>query len=159
MICIFVQLLMQVKRKKDGEKTYWLMLEWHEIVKCSFLSSFLFLKLRALCSKLLSLDKSLSSTFIQSFSYARCNLHKGQIISKRLFGILGFFQKTNEQIRFLVLLGKKPNSFVRFLEESEDTISFFEIIWPLVGMHTLNSLLYVRFGKQISKYIFYYMKN
>ena len=25
---------------------------------------------------------------------------KGQIISKRLFGILGFFQKTNEQIRF-----------------------------------------------------------
>ena len=78
MICIFVQLLMQVKRKKDGKKTYWLMLEWHEIVKCSFLSSFLFLKLRALCSKLLSLDKSLSSTFIQSFSYARCNLHKGQ---------------------------------------------------------------------------------
>ena len=25
---------------------------------------------------------------------------KGQIISKGLFGILGFFQKTNEQIRF-----------------------------------------------------------
>ena len=51
------------------------MLEWHEIVKCSFLSSFLFLKLSALCSELLSLDKSLSSTFIQSFSYAICNMH------------------------------------------------------------------------------------
>ena len=25
---------------------------------------------------------------------------KGQIISKGLFGILGFFRKTNEQIRF-----------------------------------------------------------
>ena len=25
---------------------------------------------------------------------------KGQIISKRLFGILGFFQKTNKQIHF-----------------------------------------------------------
>ena len=25
---------------------------------------------------------------------------KGQIISKGIFGILGFFQKTNEQIRF-----------------------------------------------------------
>ena len=32
---------------------------------------------------------------------------KSQMISKGLFGILGFFQKTNEQIRFLVLLGKK----------------------------------------------------
>jgi hypothetical protein len=27
-------------------------------------------------------------------------LAKGQITSKGLFGILGFFQKTNEQIRF-----------------------------------------------------------
>ena len=37
---------------------------------------------------------------------------KGQIILKGLFGILQFFQKMNEQIRF---------SFVHFLEESEDT--------------------------------------
>ena len=27
-------------------------------------------------------------------------VHKGQLISKGLFGILEFFQKTNEQIRF-----------------------------------------------------------
>ena len=46
-------------------------------------------------------------------------ISKGQIISKGLFGILGFFQKTNEEIRF---------SFVRSLEESEDTKSHFEII-------------------------------
>jgi hypothetical protein len=37
---------------------------------------------------------------------------KGQITSKALFGILGFFQKTNEQICFLVLLGK-TTEFVR----------------------------------------------
>ena len=30
------------------------------------------------------------------------------------------------------LLGKKPNSFVRFLEEIEDTKSAFEINWPLL---------------------------
>ena len=29
-----------------------------------------------------------------------CKLSKGQIISKGLFGTLGFFQKTNKQIRF-----------------------------------------------------------
>ena len=37
---------------------------------------------------------------------------KGQIISKRLFGILGFFQKTNKQIRFYYCQAKK-NEFVR----------------------------------------------
>ena len=46
---------------------------------------------------------------------------KGQITSKGLFGILGFFQKNERSNSFLVLLGKKkPNSYVRFLEESED---------------------------------------
>ena len=39
---------------------------------------------------------------------------KGQIISKGLFGILGFFQKTNKQIRFQYWQAKKQNSFVRF---------------------------------------------
>ena len=33
-------------------------------------------------------------------SHTKILASKGQIISKRLFGILGFFQKTNEQIRF-----------------------------------------------------------
>ena len=121
MICIFVQLLMQVKRKKDGKKTYWLMLEWHEIVKCSFLSSFLFLKLRALCSKLLSLDKSLSSTFIQSFSYARCNLHKGQTNSKWFFQADVSSKKWTNKFDFTTC----ELVFVRFLEESEDTIKTF----------------------------------
>ena len=46
---------------------------------------------------------------------------KGQIISKGLFGILGFFQKTNERIRFFSLTVLKTNLFVRFSEESEDT--------------------------------------
>ena len=46
---------------------------------------------------------------------------KGQIISKGLFGTLGFFQKTNKQIRFFCLTVQKTNLFVRFLEESEGT--------------------------------------
>ena len=39
---------------------------------------------------------------------------KGQIISKRLFGILGFFQKDKQTNSFLLLLGKKKRirSFV-----------------------------------------------
>ena len=57
-------------------------------------------------------------------------LPKGQVILKGLFGILGFFQKINEQIheqiRFIT------NSLVCFLEESGDTKSRFEIIWPLI---------------------------
>ena len=46
---------------------------------------------------------------------------KGQIISKGLFGILGFLQRTNEQILFSTVRQKKMNSFVRFLEESNPT--------------------------------------
>ena len=52
------------------------------------------------------------------------NCGKGQIISKGLFGVLEFSQKTNERIR----LSSKKNSFVRFLREFEDTKSPFEII-------------------------------
>ena len=49
---------------------------------------------------------------------------KGQIISKELFGVLEFSQKTNEQIR-----RSSKNEFVRsFFGEFEDTKSPFEII-------------------------------
>ena len=37
------------------------------------------------------------------------------------FGILGFFQKTNERIQYFCLTVLKTNLFVCFLEESEDT--------------------------------------
>ena len=53
---------------------------------------------------------------------------KGQIISKGLFGILGFFQKNERTNSFLVRQPRKTNLFVRFLEESEDTKNCFEII-------------------------------
>ena len=39
--------------------------------------------------------------------------------------------KGHFEINWPLLLGKKKNSFVCFLEESEDTKSHFEIIWPL----------------------------
>ena len=56
---------------------------------------------------------------------------KGQLILKGRFGILEFFQKTNERIRFLVLLGKKPNSFVRFMEESLAWKKHYDFVWHL----------------------------
>ena len=41
------------------------------------------------------------------------NITKGRIISKGLFGFLGFFQKTNEQIRFsTVVVRQKTNGSV-----------------------------------------------
>ena len=55
---------------------------------------------------------------------------KGQIIPK-VFVVSSDSSKKRQTNSFLVLLGKKTNSFVRFLEESEDTKSRFEIIWPL----------------------------
>ena len=45
---------------------------------------------------------------------------KGQLISKGLFGILEFFQKTNEQ--------KKS---IRFLEESSAWKKHYDFDWPL----------------------------
>ena len=56
---------------------------------------------------------------------------KGQIISKR-FLVSSDSSKNERTNSILVLLGKKRNLFVRFLEESADTKSRFEIIWPLV---------------------------
>ena len=48
-------------------------------------------------------------------------LSKGQLISKGLFGILEFFQKTNERIR----------SFIHFLEESLSWKKHYDFVWPL----------------------------
>jgi hypothetical protein len=52
---------------------------------------------------------------------------KGQIISKGLFGVLEFSQKTNKRI----CRSSKNNSSVHFLGKLKDTKSPFEIIWPL----------------------------
>ena len=72
---------------------------------------------------------------------------KGQIVSKGLFGILGFFKKTNEQIRFLVLLGQK-NEFV---------CSFFGKIRgyqkPLYTMTLVNPFALMKV-REMSIYIF-----
>ena len=45
----------------------------------------------------------------------------GQIISKCFFGVFGFFQKKNEKKSTSGIIVVKSNSFVRFLEEIEDT--------------------------------------
>ena len=48
------------------------------------------------------IDKVKGGIISESFPSIQkvCQITKGQINSKGLFGILGFFQKTNEQIHF-----------------------------------------------------------
>ena len=48
-----------------------------------------------------------------------------------IFGILRFFQKTNEWIRFFGLTVLKTNLFVPFWKNPRVPKSPFEIIWPL----------------------------
>ena len=88
------------------------------------------------------MDKKIRET---SDSYFRNRLFdpfeeaKGQIISKWFFGVFDFLQKTNENKSTWGIIVVKSNSFVRFLEEIEDTKNHFEIIWPLVTI--LKALL------------------
>jgi hypothetical protein len=62
-------------------------------------------------------------------------LAKGQIISKGLFGILEFFQKTNERILFYYCWAKNPNLFVCFLEESSACKKHYDSVWTLSNLH------------------------
>ena len=56
---------------------------------------------------------------------------KGQLISKCLFGVFNFFQKTNKNKSTWGIKVVKSNYFVRFLEELRIPKSPFEINWPL----------------------------
>ena len=56
---------------------------------------------------------------------------KGQIISKWIFGVFDFLQKTNENKSIWGIIVVKSNFFVRFLEEIEDIKTPFKINWPL----------------------------
>ena len=56
---------------------------------------------------------------------------KGQLISKRFFGVTDFLQKTNERIRLYYFDTSVRLVFVRFLEEIDDPKNHFEINWPL----------------------------
>ena len=46
---------------------------------------------------------------------------KGQLISKWFFGVVDFLQKTNENKSTWGIIVVKLNSFVRFLEEIDDS--------------------------------------
>ena len=63
---------------------------------------------------------------------------KGQLILKHIFDVFSFFKKTNENKLTWGIIVLKSNSFVRFLEEIEDTKNPFEIIWPLVSQRFSN---------------------
>ena len=55
---------------------------------------------------------------------------KGQLISKRFFGVVDFLQKTNENKSTWGIIEVNSNLFVRFLEETDDPKNHFEINWP-----------------------------
>ena len=65
-------------------------------------------------------------------SYYCSNIVKGQIMSKWLFGVFDFLQKTNENKSTWGIIVVKSNLFLRFLEEIDDPKNHFEINWPLV---------------------------
>ena len=57
--------------------------------------------------------------------------NKGQLVSKCLFGVFNFFQKTNENKSTWGFIAVKLNSFIRFLEETSAWKNHFEFVWPL----------------------------
>ena len=57
--------------------------------------------------------------------------YKGHLISKCLFGVFNFFQKTNKNKSTWCIIVVKSNSFVRFLEETSAWKNHFEFVWPL----------------------------
>ena len=62
----------------------------------------------------------------------KCKVTKGQLISKCLFGVFNFFQKTNKNKSTWGIIVVKSNLFVRFLEETLAWKNHFEFVWPLV---------------------------
>ena len=63
---------------------------------------------------------------------------KGQLISKCLFGVFKFFQKTNENKSTWDIIVVKSDFFVRFLEELRITKSPCKINWPLTKSYHLT---------------------
>ena len=59
--------------------------------------------------------------------------YKCQLISKCLFGVFNFFQKTDENKSTWGILVVKSNSFVHFLEDFMAWQFAFEFYWPLLG--------------------------
>ena len=62
-----------------------------------------------------------------------CHWLKGQLISKCLFGVFDFFQKTNKIKLTWGIIVVKSNSFVCFWRKSMTPKNHFEINWPLVA--------------------------
>ena len=56
---------------------------------------------------------------------------KGQLISKCLYGVFNFFQKSKENKSTWDIIVVKSNSFVHFLEEFTAWQFAFEVYWPL----------------------------
>ena len=78
-------------------------------------------------TRLLLLSQMIIENIFFRLSRTSLQSAKGQIISKCLFGVFNFFQKTNTTRRTLV----KTNSFFHFLEEFTAWQFACEINWPL----------------------------
>ena len=69
---------------------------------------------------------------ISSIKYQQKHtFYKGQLISKRLFGIFNSPKKTNKKIQLYYNGNSSRNGFVRFLGELRKPKRHFEINWPL----------------------------
>ena len=79
-------------------------------------------------------DKTTMVTAEKQWAYSD-NSIKGQLILKRIFEVVNFLQKTNENKFTWGLIVVKLNSFVCFLEEIDDPKNHFEINWPLVSKY------------------------
>ena len=64
---------------------------------------------------------------------------KDQLISKCLFAVLNFFQKTNENELNWGIIVLKLDWFVRFLGESSAWINHYDFVWPLKKNQILKS--------------------
>ena len=75
-----------------------------------------------------------SGTKTDSLSIGSGAVVKGQLISKCLFGVFNFSQKTNENMSTWGIVVVKSNFFVRFLRELKMPKRHFENNWPLAGL-------------------------
>ena len=67
-------------------------------------------------------------------------MFKGQLISKCLFSVFHFFQKTNKNKLTWGIIVVKPNLSVHFYEELSAWKNYYDFVLPLVSVYLLAAL-------------------
>ena len=74
---------------------------------------------------------------------------KGQLISKCLFVVFNFFQKTNKNKSTCGIIIVKANSFVHFLKKCQLEKNHIDFVWPLVSLRKNQSKYCFLIGLQL----------